>query len=179
MSRRRSLLHPTTLQHDIEVAEASGTFRRIYSLRANREWTRCVHGGGLLSHLCVAFVRPSPTVACCGRTSNCCAPSCCFPNAVYDVLDADGNVVSHLQKPFAGRDSCCKAWCRDAFKFSNYILSMPDESLTDDERVRRGESLRQVHQRVDAMNLLLAFVFFLFLPGAAVHWRLPTRLPNV
>ena len=28
--------------------------------------------------------------ACCGRVSNCCAPSCCFSEAIYDILDPAG-----------------------------------------------------------------------------------------
>jgi hypothetical protein len=41
------------------------------------------------------------SLCCCGRVSNCCAPSCCKPDAVHDILDTHGNVVAHIQMTYA------------------------------------------------------------------------------
>jgi hypothetical protein len=113
-----------TTIHDVEVAEQNATFRRLYSLRAN--------------------------LACCGRVSNCCRPSCfgcsgCH-SAVYDILDADGNVVTHVQKPFAGRNSCCKALYRNAFKYSNFIVTMPDGASDDEKALLLTSALQLNYQ---------------------------------
>ena len=44
------------------------TFERKYTVRVNR--------------------------ACCGRVSNCCAPTCCNTEAIYDILDPAGESLA-------------------------------------------------------------------------------------
>lgn len=72
-------------------------------------------------------------LACCGRTNNCCAPTCFRNDAVFDILDNDGKVVAHIQKMFSGDDNCCNALGRMAFEFSNYAVSFP-EGTSHEER---------------------------------------------
>ncbi|OQR89782.1 hypothetical protein ACHHYP_06048 [Achlya hypogyna] len=67
-------------------------------------------------------------LACCGRTNNCCGGSCFKHNAVYDILDVDGNVVAHLQLTA----SDARAWCRAAGNFSTFILEFPIDATPED-----------------------------------------------
>ncbi|KAG1706750.1 hypothetical protein DVH05_027603 [Phytophthora capsici] len=90
---------------DIEHALPDGTYEKRYSLRINQ--------------------------ACCGRVNNCCAPSCCRNDAVYDILDPDGAVVANLQVSF-GTGECLKALCRAGGGFTNYVLQFPRDSTAQD-----------------------------------------------
>ncbi|KAK1940082.1 Phospholipid scramblase 3 [Phytophthora citrophthora] len=90
---------------DIERALPDGTYEKRYSLRINQ--------------------------ACCGRVNNCCAPSCCRNDAVYDILDPDGAVVANLQVSF-GTGECLKALCRAGGGFTNYVLQFPRDSTAQD-----------------------------------------------
>ncbi|KAL3672563.1 hypothetical protein V7S43_001858 [Phytophthora oleae] len=90
---------------DIERALPDGTYEKRYSLRINQAY--------------------------CGRVNNCCAPSCCRNDAVYDILDPDGAVVANLQVSF-GTGECLKALCRAGGEFTNYVLQFPRDSTAQD-----------------------------------------------
>lgn len=94
-----------TLLYDVERALApdGSAFEKKFTLRAN---------------LC-----------CCGRTNNCCGGTCFRNDAVFDVLDAKGAVVAHLQKTYgAGRYACC----RTCYRFDNFVLEFPAASTPED-----------------------------------------------
>ncbi|KAF4322046.1 hypothetical protein JM18_003772 [Phytophthora kernoviae] len=94
-----------TTYTDIERALPDGKYEKRYSLRTN--------------------------LACCGRVNNCCAPSCCRNDAVYDILDPDGAVVANLQVSFGGGD-CLRSCCRAGGGFTNYVLQFPRDSTPQD-----------------------------------------------
>ena len=57
-------------------------------------------------------------ICCCGRVNNCCGATCCKDDAVYDILDMDGNLVATIQKTYGrsapgagccGADACCRS----------------------------------------------------------------------
>jgi hypothetical protein len=66
-------------------------------------------------------------VACCGRVNNCCGATCLNNDAIFDVLDQEGNVVAYIQKTYGGGDQG-GAFCRCVFQFSNYIVSFPEKT---------------------------------------------------
>ncbi|RLN92223.1 hypothetical protein BBJ28_00003245 [Nothophytophthora sp. Chile5] len=94
-----------TTYTDIERALPDGSYEKRYSLRVN--------------------------LSCCGRVNNCCAPSCCRNDAVYDVLDPKGEVVANLQVSF-GSGECLKACCRAGGGFTNFVLQFPRDSTPQD-----------------------------------------------
>lgn len=64
-------------------------------------------------------------MACCGPHNNCCGATPCKNDAVFDVLDANGQVVSHLQKTYApGGSGCDSAFCRCCNRVSNWIVGV-------------------------------------------------------
>ncbi|KAE8913842.1 hypothetical protein PF005_g8707 [Phytophthora fragariae] len=105
MSRCCSACCFATSYTDIERALPDGTYEKRYALRLN--------------------------LACCGRVNNCCAPSCCRNDAVYDILDTEGAVVANLQVSF-GTGECLKAFCRASGEFTNYVLQFPRDSTPED-----------------------------------------------
>lgn len=94
-----------TTYTDIERALPDGTFEKKYSLRTN--------------------------VSCCGRVNNCCGATCFKNDAVYDILDAKGNVAAHLQMTYA-KSKGLGACCRMGLAFNNYILEFPRDSTAED-----------------------------------------------
>uniref|UniRef100_K3WVW7 Phospholipid scramblase n=1 Tax=Globisporangium ultimum (strain ATCC 200006 / CBS 805.95 / DAOM BR144) TaxID=431595 RepID=K3WVW7_GLOUD len=84
---------------DIDRALPGGEYEKKYSLRVN--------------------------LGCCGRVNNCCAPSCCKSDAIFDILDTNGAVVANLQQAYARDRSCIGACCRSEYNFNNYILGFP------------------------------------------------------
>ncbi len=83
LSKCCAVLCACTVYHNVDTVSSSGGFETKFTLRAN--------------------------YACCGRVNNCCGGSCCKDNAVFDILDTSGNVVAHLQKPYArGSGACCR-----------------------------------------------------------------------
>lgn len=93
-----------TTYSDIERAMPDGTFEKRYSVRSN--------------------------VWCCGRANNCYGESCLKNDAVYDILDTNGQVVAHMQLTYAGGKGL-GACCRVGLDF-NYILEFPLDSTVDD-----------------------------------------------
>ncbi|GLE00567.1 hypothetical protein PINS_up009324 [Pythium insidiosum] len=90
---------------DMERALPGGDYEKAYTLRAN--------------------------LACCGRVDNCCAPSICKNDAVYDILDPKGEIVAHLQVTYAGGD-CLEACYRADNHYNNYILEFPPHASVED-----------------------------------------------
>jgi hypothetical protein len=95
-----------TTYTDIERALPDGSYEKRYSLRTN--------------------------LACCGRVNNCCGATCCKNDAVYDILDAKGQIVAHLQRTYGRGASGLGACCRMSFNFNNYVLEFPRDSSAED-----------------------------------------------
>ncbi|CAN0136858.1 unnamed protein product [Discosporangium mesarthrocarpum] len=86
---------------DVETGSSATGFEKVYSVRVN---------------LC-----------CCGPVNNCCAPTCCIPDAIYDVLDTQGSVVAQIQNTFAPQRSCVGTF-RCCFDVNTYLLSFPERA---------------------------------------------------
>lgn len=104
MGKCFSLCCTCTSFHSIEKSTSEllvnpSNFEKLYTLRAN--------------------------LACCGRVNNCCGATCLKNDMVFDILDRNGMVVAHLQKTYAPDSTCCGAFCRMSYKFSNYMLEFP------------------------------------------------------
>lgn len=67
------------------------------------------------------------SLCCCGRVNNCCGATCWKNDTVMDILDANGQVVAHLQKTYAPAPNC-SALCRCCHQYNNYILEFPPNS---------------------------------------------------
>ncbi|OQS06785.1 scramblase [Thraustotheca clavata] len=91
-----------TTYTDVERLLPDNTFSKRYTIRMN--------------------------MACCGRTNNCCGGSCFKRNAVYDILDTNGEIVAHLQLTAGDM----QAWCRAAGMFRTFILEFPVEATAED-----------------------------------------------
>jgi len=74
---------------------------------------------------------------CFGGHNNFCGATCCKNDILIDVLDANGQKVSTIQKTYAagqGPDGCCDTgFCRMCFYFSNYLVEFP-ENATPNQR---------------------------------------------
>lgn len=99
-----------TFYHDVEkyVGDSNnnvgdGEFEKSYTLRTN--------------------------LSCCGRVNNCCGSTPCKKDAVFDILDNNGDVVAHLQKTYAPSETGgCASFCRCCCDYSNFILEFPTDS---------------------------------------------------
>ncbi|CAM9412888.1 unnamed protein product [Discosporangium mesarthrocarpum] len=99
---------------DIETRSSHKKFKRAYSIRVNK--------------------------GCSGGTvQNFCAPSCFRGDAVYDILNARGKVVAHLQERFNPE-------CISVSPFSTYLLAFPDGSGVD-ERALLVAALLSIEMR--------------------------------
>ena len=88
-----------TAFHDVQVLEGNSTFTSKYTIKAN---------------LC-----------CYGRVNNCCGATCCKNDAVFDILDLDGNVAATIQKTYGPGSGAC---CRCCYMYNNYVMKFPASS---------------------------------------------------
>ena len=67
------------------------------------------------------------SLSCCGRVNNCCAPTCCRPKAIFDILDNSGKLVGVVQKHFVAGEGG-EACCRMCLGVVNFSLKFPPQS---------------------------------------------------
>lgn len=89
-----------THYNDIEVMNEQGAFAKRYTLRSN--------------------------TCCCGRVNNCCGGTCFKNDAVYDILDTNGDIVANMTKTYGGNfwRLCCD--------FDTYTLEFPADATWED-----------------------------------------------
>lgn len=89
-----------TFYNDIEVANEQGTFSKRYTLRSNE--------------------------CCCGRVNNCCGATCLKNDAIFDILDTNGNIVANMTRTYGGHfwRMCCD--------FNTYTLEFPPDATWEE-----------------------------------------------
>jgi len=89
-----------TTYNDIEIGNEQNGFTKRYTLRSNQ--------------------------CCCGRVNNCCGATCFKDNAIYDILNTNGDIVANMTMTYGG------SFCRMCGDFNTYTMEFPPETTWEE-----------------------------------------------